>query len=174
MKVSSPFCIAVGTILNFIAYSSILLISSSVTTTVHATSSSDDDAAAVVIDEEGNIDDIQKMEKETVEYGSDNDDHDDYYYYGEDDDGGWFHDEEEEEEQGGVAQRPVIDKETAAKIAKAAFEDPEIKEMIAKEPDMKSVVKECSKDPLNFAKYVDNSEWRPYVTKIVNILAKLQ
>jgi arsenite-transporting ATPase len=54
--------------------------------------------------------------------------------------------------------------------AMAILEDPEIKEMIAQEPRVKTAIQDCLANPMNFIKYVSDPELSPFLMKAMSKL----
>merc|ERR1712176_763322 len=57
---------------------------------------------------------------------------------------------------------PIMDK------AKKVLEDPEIKELVAKNPRFKAVVEECLASPMNVMKYLSDPEMSPLISKAMS------
>lgn len=64
---------------------------------------------------------------------------------------------------------PVISESTMSK-AKGVLEDPEIKELIAKNPRLKAAVEDCLENPMNVMKYMSDPELSPFIMKAVSKL----
>mmetsp|Transcript_21120 Transcript_21120/g.25099 ORF Transcript_21120/g.25099 Transcript_21120/m.25099 type:complete len:568 (+) Transcript_21120:267-1970(+) len=65
--------------------------------------------------------------------------------------------------------KPAVSKDTITK-AMGILDDPEIKEMIAKNPRVKAAVEDVVKNPANFMKYLSDPELSPFIMKAVSKL----
>ncbi len=81
--------------------------------------------------------------------------------------------ESQEEESDFVAENtspePIIS-EALINKAKSVLEDPDIKEMISKNPRVKAAIQDCIANPLNFVKYISDPELSPFLMKAMSKL----
>jgi len=68
-----------------------------------------------------------------------------------------------------ASNEPSISDEIINK-AMSILDDPEIKEMIAKEPRVKAAIQDCMISPMNFVKYISDPELSPFLMKAMTKL----